>query len=134
MESDPHRAAELAARESYGRLLAFLSARSRDVAAAEDALSDAFRNALETWPRIGVPRGAPGGFPGGAPDDVSGGVCEGTNKCAESGVWYIAAGPWRRCFPPCTAEWQPSISSRLTGRQFLPGTIRRISCCFRAIV
>jgi RNA polymerase sigma-70 factor (ECF subfamily) len=36
------RAAELAARDSYGRLLALLSAASRDVAAAEDALADAF--------------------------------------------------------------------------------------------
>jgi predicted RNA polymerase sigma factor len=48
-------AVERAARESYGRLVAFLAARSRDVAAAEDALSDAFQAALETWPRNGVP-------------------------------------------------------------------------------
>ncbi|BCH31439.1 DNA-directed RNA polymerase sigma-70 factor [Mesorhizobium sp. L-8-10] len=46
---------ERAARESYGRLLAFLAARSRDIAAAEDALSDAFGAALSTWPRSGVP-------------------------------------------------------------------------------
>jgi RNA polymerase sigma-70 factor (ECF subfamily) len=52
---DANRALERAARESYGRLVAFLAARSRDVAAAEDALSDAFRSALETWPRTGVP-------------------------------------------------------------------------------
>jgi RNA polymerase sigma-70 factor (ECF subfamily) len=50
-----HRAAEAAARESYGRLIAYLSARSRDLAAAEDALGEAFRAALETWPRDGVP-------------------------------------------------------------------------------
>ena len=49
------RAVERAARESYGRLLAFLASRSRDLAAAEDALADAFRIALETWPRDGVP-------------------------------------------------------------------------------
>lgn len=48
-------AAEMAAREAYGRLVAYLSARSRDVASAEDALSDAFRSALETWPASGVP-------------------------------------------------------------------------------
>ena len=53
--SDAHRAAELAARASYGRLLAYLAARGRDVAAAEDALGDAFTAALETWPRVGVP-------------------------------------------------------------------------------
>jgi RNA polymerase sigma-70 factor (ECF subfamily) len=50
-----HEVIEQAARDSYGRLLAFLSARSRDVAAAEDALSDAFKAALETWPRTGTP-------------------------------------------------------------------------------
>lgn len=49
------RAAELAARSSYGRLVAYLAARSRDVAAAEDALGDAFVAALQTWPRDGVP-------------------------------------------------------------------------------
>ena len=48
-------AAEYAARTSYGRLLAFLSARSGDIAAAEDALSSAFEAALESWPRNGVP-------------------------------------------------------------------------------
>jgi RNA polymerase sigma-70 factor (ECF subfamily) len=56
MDSDAHRAAELAVRESYGRLMAFLSSRSGDVAEAEDALAEAFRNALETWPVAGVPR------------------------------------------------------------------------------
>ncbi|MEO6968038.1 MAG: DUF6596 domain-containing protein [Rhodanobacteraceae bacterium] len=49
------RAVERAARTSYGRLLAFLAARTRDVAAAEDALAEAFHAALETWPRDGVP-------------------------------------------------------------------------------
>ncbi|TLY51105.1 MAG: RNA polymerase subunit sigma-70 [Gammaproteobacteria bacterium] len=53
--ADAHRTIERAARDSYGRLVAFLAARSRDVAAAEDALADAFRIALETWPRDGVP-------------------------------------------------------------------------------
>src|SRR6185312_15615304 len=50
-----HRAVEQAARESYGRLLAFLAARTRDVATAEDALAEAFHAALEHWPRDGVP-------------------------------------------------------------------------------
>jgi RNA polymerase sigma-70 factor (ECF subfamily) len=48
-------AAEAAARASYGRLLAWLTARSRDVAAAEDALAEAFRAALQAWPERGVP-------------------------------------------------------------------------------
>lgn len=56
MDNDAHRAVELAVRESYGRLMAFLTSRSRDVAAAEDALAEAFRNALETWAVVGVPR------------------------------------------------------------------------------
>jgi len=48
-------AIEQAARESWGRLLAFLAARTRDLAAAEDALADAYAAALETWPQRGVP-------------------------------------------------------------------------------
>jgi RNA polymerase sigma-70 factor (ECF subfamily) len=49
------RAAERVARESYGRLVAFLAARTRDVAGAEDALSEAFAAALRMWPADGVP-------------------------------------------------------------------------------
>ena len=44
-----------AARASYSRLVAYLAARSGDIAAAEDALGDAFRAALERWPDQGVP-------------------------------------------------------------------------------
>ena len=55
MSDAAHRAAEAAARNSYGRLVALLATRSRDVAAAEDALSDALRQALTTWPERGVP-------------------------------------------------------------------------------
>ena len=47
------RVAARAARESYGRLLAFLAATSRDVPAAEDALADAFAAALSVWPARG---------------------------------------------------------------------------------
>ena len=53
---DAHQAAELAARNSYGRLVAYLAVRSQDIAAAEDALSDAFLTALKTWPDNGVPK------------------------------------------------------------------------------
>ena len=49
------RAAEAVARRSYGKLIAYLSARTRDVAGAEDALSEAFAAALVDWPRHGVP-------------------------------------------------------------------------------
>ena len=52
---DARFAVEQAARDSYGRLVAYLGARSRDLAAAEDALGDAFRIALEDWPSNGVP-------------------------------------------------------------------------------
>jgi RNA polymerase sigma-70 factor, ECF subfamily len=50
-----HQAAEQAARDAYGRLLALMVARSRDIAASEDALSEAFIAALRTWPAAGVP-------------------------------------------------------------------------------
>jgi RNA polymerase sigma-70 factor, ECF subfamily len=43
------------ARESHGRLLAYLSVQTRDVARAEDALSEAFLAALRTWSRDGIP-------------------------------------------------------------------------------
>lgn len=48
-------AIEAVARQSYGRLIAYLAARSGDVAGAEDALSEAFVRALEKWPVDGVP-------------------------------------------------------------------------------
>ncbi len=47
--------AEAVARRSYGKLVAFLAARTHDVAAAEDALSEAFASALADWPRKGCP-------------------------------------------------------------------------------
>jgi predicted RNA polymerase sigma factor len=52
---DARQAAEFAARNSYGRLVAYLVARSQDVTAAEDALGDAFLAALKTWTVNGVP-------------------------------------------------------------------------------
>lgn len=48
-------AAVAAARASYGRLLALLAARTRDIAASEDALAEAFVAALHSWPDRGVP-------------------------------------------------------------------------------
>jgi RNA polymerase sigma-70 factor (ECF subfamily) len=47
--------AENVARRSYGKLVAYLSARTRDVAGAEDALSDAFAAALTDWRTSGIP-------------------------------------------------------------------------------
>jgi RNA polymerase sigma-70 factor (ECF subfamily) len=47
--------ADAVARRGYGKLVAFLAARTRDVAAAEDALSEAFAAALAEWPRTGCP-------------------------------------------------------------------------------
>jgi RNA polymerase sigma-70 factor, ECF subfamily len=47
--------AEAVARNSRGKLLAFLAARSGDLAAAEDALADAFASALSVWPQTGCP-------------------------------------------------------------------------------
>lgn len=43
------------ARISYARLVSYLSARSGDVSAAEDSLSEAFVAALRTWPETGIP-------------------------------------------------------------------------------
>jgi len=57
---DAHRAIESVARESYGRLVAFLCARTRDVAGAEDALGEALVAALATWPREGTPKNPEG--------------------------------------------------------------------------
>jgi RNA polymerase sigma-70 factor (ECF subfamily) len=52
---DARAAAESAARRSYGKLVAYLAARTRDVASAEDALADAFASALSHWPASGIP-------------------------------------------------------------------------------
>jgi RNA polymerase sigma-70 factor (ECF subfamily) len=49
------RTAEEVARRSYGKLVAFIAARTRDVASAEDALSEAFAAALKDWPKSGCP-------------------------------------------------------------------------------
>ncbi len=54
-DDEAARTAERVARESYGRLVAYLSARTRDVAGAEDALAEAFARALDLWPTKGVP-------------------------------------------------------------------------------
>ena len=55
-QEDTHRTIERVARESYGRLVAYLSSHTRDVASAEDALSNALVAALTAWPRDGVPQ------------------------------------------------------------------------------
>lgn len=52
--------ADAVARRSYGKLVAFLAARTRDVTAAEDALSEAFASALADWPVNGCPRNPEG--------------------------------------------------------------------------
>jgi predicted RNA polymerase sigma factor len=54
-ESATHAAIETVAQDSYGRPIAYLAARSGDVAGAEDALGDAFIAALRRWPAQGVP-------------------------------------------------------------------------------
>jgi RNA polymerase sigma-70 factor (ECF subfamily) len=58
--TDARAAAEAAARRSYGKLVALLAARSRDVAGAEDALAEAFAAALGQWPTSGVPKNPEG--------------------------------------------------------------------------
>lgn len=53
---DAQRTIERVARESYGRLVAYLSVHTQDVASAEDALSNALVSALTHWPQDGVPQ------------------------------------------------------------------------------
>jgi RNA polymerase sigma-70 factor (ECF subfamily) len=60
VQESTHRTVERVARESYGRLVAYLSSHTRDVASAEDALNDALVAALKTWPRDGVPQNPEG--------------------------------------------------------------------------
>src|SRR5258706_111184 len=55
-QEDTHRTIERVARESYGRLVAFLSVQTHDLASAEDALSNALLSALTHWPQDGVPQ------------------------------------------------------------------------------
>jgi len=55
-EEKVHRTIERVARESYGRLVAYLSVHTHDLAGAEDALSEALLKALTVWPRDGVPQ------------------------------------------------------------------------------
>lgn len=50
-----HSLADAVARRSYGKLIAYLAVRTGDVAAAEDALADAFAEALAHWPEGGCP-------------------------------------------------------------------------------
>ena len=50
-----HNVAEAVARSGRAKLVAFLAAGSGDLAAAEDALSDAFATALSVWPVEGCP-------------------------------------------------------------------------------
>ena len=54
-ESAAHDAIEAVARDSYGRLIAYIAARTGDIADAQDALSDALVAALENWPTNGIP-------------------------------------------------------------------------------
>ena len=54
-----HAAAEAVARHSYGKLVAFLASRTRDVAVAEDALADAFASTLVVWPPSSAPPWTP---------------------------------------------------------------------------
>jgi RNA polymerase sigma-70 factor, ECF subfamily len=54
-DADARAVAARVARESYGKLVAYLAAASRDVPGAEDALAEAFASALAVWPNQGVP-------------------------------------------------------------------------------
>ena len=55
-QEDTEGAVERVARESYGRLVAYLSVHTHDLASAEDALGNALVSALTHWPQDGVPQ------------------------------------------------------------------------------
>ena len=55
MTNDARATTDGVARRSYGKLMGILVAGTRDVAAAEDALSEAFAAALADWPTNGCP-------------------------------------------------------------------------------
>lgn len=55
-QENTHQIIERVARESYGRLVAYLSVHTHDLASAEDALGNALVSALKHWPREGVPQ------------------------------------------------------------------------------
>jgi RNA polymerase sigma-70 factor (ECF subfamily) len=56
IHSSVERTIERVARESYGRLVAYLSVHTHDLSSAEDALSEALLSALRTWPHNGLPQ------------------------------------------------------------------------------
>lgn len=60
VRENTQRTIERVARESYGRLVAYLSVHTHDLASAEDALSEALVAALAHWPRDGVPQNPEG--------------------------------------------------------------------------
>jgi RNA polymerase sigma-70 factor (ECF subfamily) len=53
--TDPRDVLARVVRDSRGRLIAYLAARSGDMASAEDALADAVAEALRQWPDSGLP-------------------------------------------------------------------------------
>jgi RNA polymerase sigma-70 factor (ECF subfamily) len=59
--TDTRTAIEAAFRDSYGLVVAALSRRLRDIDLAEEAIQDAFAEALRTWPETGIPDN-PGGW------------------------------------------------------------------------
>ena len=61
MASDSTEAIEAAFRDSYPLVLSGLSRKVRDIDLAEEAIQDAFTEALRTWPDAGVPAN-PGGW------------------------------------------------------------------------
>jgi predicted RNA polymerase sigma factor len=54
-DDEAYATAEAVALRSRSKLIAYLAARFGDVAAAEDALSEAFASALSVWPKQGCP-------------------------------------------------------------------------------
>ncbi|MEM6955944.1 MAG: sigma factor, partial [Myxococcota bacterium] len=55
MSTDVEDAVARAAADGYGRLVAWLASRCRDLQLAEDCVGDALEAALRKWPESGIP-------------------------------------------------------------------------------
>src|SRR5258708_8039798 len=67
VNAQSHDTAEAVARRSYGKLVAFLTANTRDVAAARGPLAETFASARAGAPRHGCPSNPEARLPTGAP-------------------------------------------------------------------
>src|SRR6266513_692675 len=101
-ESATHDAIEAVARDSYGRLVAYIASRTGDIADAQDALSEALVAAQEKWPTNGVP------------DNDSSSATAATSRvdCNRDGPPPFAAAHRTRCVKAPVISAHPTRSGR----------------------